>query len=114
MVLDTYDRNNDLLIFKNTYDDSENGQFRISRTDPKAPEDLYFVHIEVKDMNNLSDQQERKAMMKEASMMKAWMKEPESKTSNDLYKSNSIYKWPTFSQLSNKNSNLFEVLKLYL
>ena len=54
MVLDKFDENNDTLIFKNTYDDQENGQpkqFAIKRTDPNAPEELYFVHIEMKDMN---------------------------------------------------------------
>ena len=53
MVLDKFDRDNDMLIFKNTYNDPENGQtkkFEIARTDPKAPEELYFVHIEVKDI----------------------------------------------------------------
>ena len=59
MVLDTYDKENDMLIFKNTYDDPENGQpkkFKIARTDPNAPEELYFVHIEIKDMDNLPSQ----------------------------------------------------------
>ena len=54
MVLDTYDQNRDVLIFKNTYD--QNGQskkFEIARTHPNAPEELYFVHIEIKDMNKL-------------------------------------------------------------
>ena len=54
MVLDTYDIDRDELIFKNTYD--ENGhtkQFRIKRTEPNAPEEFYFVHIEVDDMANL-------------------------------------------------------------
>ena len=56
MVLDTYDQNQDLLIFKNTYDDESGGQpkkFTISRTHPNAPEEFYFVHIEIKDMDNL-------------------------------------------------------------
>ena len=42
-----------MLIFKNTYDDPENGQtkqFEVPRTDPNAPEEFYFVHIEVKNM----------------------------------------------------------------
>ena len=67
MVLDTYDRDNDMLIFKNTYDDPESGQpkqFKIARTDPNAPEELYFVHIEVKDMDNLPGQEERRAIKK--------------------------------------------------
>ena len=79
MVLDTFDyktllfnpdKNKDMLIFKNTFDDPKNGQpkqFKISRTDPNAPEELYFVHIEVKDMNSLPYQDERKAI-KEASI----------------------------------------------
>ena len=32
---------------------------QISRTDPNAPEELYFVHIEVKDMDSLPTQEER-------------------------------------------------------
>ena len=65
MVLDTYDKDNDMLIFKNTYDDPENGQskqIKVRRTDPNAPEELYFVHIEIKDVDNLPDQYERKAI----------------------------------------------------
>ena len=56
MVLDKFDKENDLLIFKNTYDDPENGQqeqIKIGRTDPNAPEVLYFVHIDVEDIENL-------------------------------------------------------------
>ena len=56
MVLDTYDPVQDLFIFKNTYDDESSGQpkkFKISRTHPNAPEELFFVHIEIKDMDNL-------------------------------------------------------------
>ena len=70
MVLDTFNTENDMLIFKNTFDDPKSGQpkqFKISRTDPNAPEELYFVHIEVKDMGSLPDQDERKAI-KEASI----------------------------------------------
>ena len=62
MVLDTYDRDQDLLIFKNTYDDPISGQpksFTIKRTDPRAPEELFFVHIEIRDMDNLPSQQQR-------------------------------------------------------
>ena len=50
MVLDTYDENRDVLIFKNTYNDPENGlpkKYEIERTHPNAPKELYFVHIEV-------------------------------------------------------------------
>ena len=49
MVLDTYDQDQDLLIFKNTYNDPNSGQtkrFTINRTHPDAPKELYFVHIE--------------------------------------------------------------------
>ena len=56
MVLYTYDENRDVLIFKNTYDDSEIGQpkkYEIARTHPNAPEEFYFVHIEVRNMDNL-------------------------------------------------------------
>ena len=58
MVLDTFDEDNDTLIFKNTYDDPENGQpkqFKVERTDPSAPDKLYFVHIQIKDMDKLPD-----------------------------------------------------------
>ena len=67
MVLDTYDKDNDMLIFKNTYDDPESGQtkqFKVARTGSSAPGELYFVHIEVKDMDNLPGQEERKAIKK--------------------------------------------------
>ena len=60
MVLDTIDEENDMLTFKNTYDDPEKGgpkQFQVRRTDPNAPEELYFVHIEVKDMHILPVQE---------------------------------------------------------
>ena len=56
--IDIYDEQNDMLIFKNTYDDPENGlskQIEIARTDPNAPEELYFVHIQIKDMDSLPD-----------------------------------------------------------
>ena len=45
-----------MLIFKNTYDDPENGQpkhFQIRRADQNAPTELYFVHMEIKSMNSL-------------------------------------------------------------
>ena len=67
MVLDKFDEDNDVLIFKNTYNDQENGhpkQFEIRRTDRKAPEELYFVHIDVKDMESLPTQKEREAKKK--------------------------------------------------
>ena len=62
MVLDTYDQDRDVLIFKNTYDDPDNGQpikYEIARTHPNAPKELYFVHIEIGDMENLPSQEER-------------------------------------------------------
>ena len=62
MVLDKYDRERDVFIFKNTYDDPNNGlpkKFEIGRNDPNAPEELYFVHIEVEDMSSLPSQQQR-------------------------------------------------------
>ena len=65
MVLDTYDECNDMLIFKNTQNDPKGGRpkpVRIARTDPSGPEELYFVHIEVKDLNNLPGQKERAAI----------------------------------------------------
>ena len=57
MVLDTYDQSRDVLIFKNTYDSPESGQpkkVEIERTHPNAPKELYFVHIEIRDMSKLS------------------------------------------------------------
>ena len=62
MVLDTYNRNQDLLIFKNTYDDPSNGQpkrFTIERTHTNAPKKLFFVNIEIRDMDNLPSQKQR-------------------------------------------------------
>ena len=56
MVLDTFDEENNMLIFKNTYDDPVNGQpkkFEIPHTNQNAPEELYFVHIEIKDIDSL-------------------------------------------------------------
>ena len=60
MVLDSFDQ--DMLIFKNTYDNPNKGlvkSFEIERTNPNAPTELYFVHIEVQDMANLPSQQQR-------------------------------------------------------
>ena len=62
MVLDTYDKDQDSFIFKNTYDDPTAGQpkkFKIKRTHPNAPKELYFVHIEVRDMKNLPSENQR-------------------------------------------------------
>ena len=56
MVLDTFDPESDMLIFKNTYDqEGQEKKVKVSRTDPNAPEELFFVHIEIKDMDNLTD-----------------------------------------------------------
>ena len=63
MVLDTYEPDEDMFIFKNTYNDESNGQpkqFKIKRTDPDAPKELFFVHIEVKDMDSLPSQEQRR------------------------------------------------------
>ena len=68
MVLDTYDPVQDMLIFKNTYDDESSGQpkkFKIERNHPNAPEELYFVHIEIRDVENLPSQEQREADKKE-------------------------------------------------
>ena len=54
MVLDNYDSDRDVLIFKNTYDNPENGQptkIEIERTHRNAPKELYFVHIETRDLD---------------------------------------------------------------
>ena len=67
MVLDHYDQDRDVLVFKNTYDDPVNGQpmnFEVGRTSANAPEELYFVHIEVRDLENLPSQQQRAEMKK--------------------------------------------------
>lgn len=64
MVLDTFDKENDKLIFKNTHDRGGlSQQFKIQRTHRNAPGELYFVHIEIKDMDNLPSQEEREATM---------------------------------------------------
>ena len=76
MVLDTYDRARDVLIFKNTYDDPQNGQpkkVEILRTDPNVPEELFFVHIEIQDMDNLPSQEEREENKKAEIEMKKQM-----------------------------------------
>ena len=69
MVLDTYDKIRDVLVFKNTYDDPENGQpkkYEIARTHPNAPKKFYFVHIEIENMVNLPSEGERVKNKKEA------------------------------------------------
>ena len=72
MVLDSFDSDRDLLIFKNTYDSAETGQpkkFEIQRCHPNAPQELYFVHIEIRDMDNLPSQEQR-GMNKKAEFQK--------------------------------------------
>ena len=62
MVLDIFDSERDVLIFKNTFDDPQSGlpkKFEIQRTDPNAPTELYFVHIEVENLANLPSQKDR-------------------------------------------------------
>ena len=66
MVLDTYLADRDVFIFKNTYDHrGQPKQFQVFRTDPNAPEELYFVHIDIQDIGNLPGQQERRERKKE-------------------------------------------------
>ena len=63
MVLDSYDDERDVLIFKNTSNDPQNNQpkqLKIARTHQNAPKELYFVHIEIRDMANLPTQEQRK------------------------------------------------------
>ena len=65
MVLDRYDEEMQTLIFKNTFDSPEDGptrqkRFEIVRTHDDAPDKLFFVHIDVPDIDNLPDQDERK------------------------------------------------------
>ena len=57
MVLDTFDADNDIWIFKNTYDENDKPKkVSVSRTDPNEPDEFYFVHIQVKDIKNLPGQ----------------------------------------------------------
>ena len=62
MVLDKYDKENEILIFKNTYNEPENdqvSQFKIFRTDQNAPEEFFFVHFEIEDMDSLQNVEPR-------------------------------------------------------
>ena len=61
MLLKSYDQLKDELLFINTYFPRT---VLIRRTDPYAPEELYFVHIKVKDMDNLPGLEEREAIMR--------------------------------------------------
>ena len=64
MVLDIYDED-DTWIFKNTYDqEGQPKQVKVTRTSPNAPEELYFVHIRIKDMNSVPGQEKREALRK--------------------------------------------------
>ena len=66
MVLDTFDEEADMLIFKNTYDqDGQSKQVKVSLHDPNTPEELYFVHLEIKDMDSLPSQAEREQNLEE-------------------------------------------------
>ena len=63
MVLDILDKDNDKLIFKNTYDqEGQPKKVEVGRTHPNAPEELYFVHLEVKDIDNLPGQKKREKL----------------------------------------------------
>ena len=67
MVLDTYKPDEELFIFKNTYNDEIKGQpkqFEIGQNDENAPEELFFVHIDVPDMDNLPSQDQREEKKK--------------------------------------------------
>ena len=67
MVLDTYDPQHDSLIFKNTFDSEETGQSKqveVKRTDPNAPKDLFFVHIDARDMSALPSREARSKLKK--------------------------------------------------
>ena len=68
MLLESYVQLNDELLFKNTYTHVQKARtmptILIRRTDPYAPEELYFVHIKVKDMENLPGLEEREAIMR--------------------------------------------------
>ena len=58
MVLETYDIDRDMLIFKKTYDDPDNGQTKmleIERNDPNAPKEFYFVHLAVENTESEMD-----------------------------------------------------------
>ena len=66
MVLDTFDQENNTFIFKNTFDhEGKTKQVKIKRTDSNLPKEFYFVHIQIKDMENLPDQDEREALKKQ-------------------------------------------------
>ena len=84
MVLDTYRPEQELFIFKNTYNDEINGQpkrFEIGRNEDNAPEEFFFVHIDVRDMDKLPSQNQREAN-KEAEMK---MKKKKFRAKNKLW-----------------------------
>ena len=63
MVLDVYDKDRDMLVFKNTFDSEKTGKpekFEIERTDPNAPNEFYFVHIDIRDMRELHPEDGKK------------------------------------------------------
>ena len=51
MVLDTINEN-DEFIFKNTH--RKNKQYTLAANDPTAPDEFYFIHIEPKNNNQIS------------------------------------------------------------
>ena len=62
MVLDLYDEDQDLLIFKNTFEsDGQTNRFTIERIHPNAPKELFFVHVEIRDIGTLSLQGKKEA-----------------------------------------------------
>ena len=70
MVLDHYDKNREILVFKNTYNSDESGQtkrFEIKRSDPRAPKVLFFVHIEAKNMDKLPSREARQRIRSDTS-----------------------------------------------
>ena len=101
MVLDTYDQEKDMFIFKNTYNDPTTGQtkrFIIKRTHPNAPKELFFVHIEVRDLKNLPSQEQRKVDNKN------WLDEIEEKIGGYMTISDFAQGWTFFTkEISNNN-----------
>ena len=57
MVLDIFDQERNLLVFKNTIGNDK--KFKIKLTHPNAPEELFFVHIDVLDIDKIPSQEQR-------------------------------------------------------
>ena len=56
MVLDIYDEDREVFIFKNTYDqEGQPKQVEVSRHSQNAPKEVYFVHIEIEDTDSLPE-----------------------------------------------------------